>query len=138
MNFGDLLSDDPTNASAGGGGGGTPSHPRAGRVSSGPPPGGGGGPGKNLSTFVKGADGRGDTTNSSSTDARRRRGTADHEDEDDEDESDTNHNSVFGHHVVGGSLASLSHDLSFLEDMEDDSVPIIPPAEINLKVNKLP
>ena len=138
MNFGDLLSDDPTNASTGGGGGGTPSHPRAGCVSSGPPPGGGGGggPGKNLSTFVKGADGRGDTANSSSTDARRRRGTADHEDEDDEDESDTNHNSVFGHHVVGGSLASLSHDLSFLEDMEDDSVPIITPAEINLKVTK--
>ena len=57
MNFGDLLSDDPTNASTGGGGGGTPAHPRAGRVSSGPPPGGGGGPGKNLYSFVKGVDG---------------------------------------------------------------------------------
>merc|ERR1719367_819243 len=85
MNFGDLLSDDPTNASASGGG--NPSHPRAGRVSSGPPPGGGPGPGKNLSSFV-------------------------------------------GH--VGG-LGSLSHDLSFLEDMED-SVPI-PPGEISLKSN---
>ena len=122
MNFGDLLSDDPTNTSAGGG---APSHPRAGRISSGPPPGGGGGPGKNLSGFVKGVGSslggnRGNQANSSGT---HRRGT-----ESLVDESDPNHN-VFGH--VGG-LASLTHDLSFLEDMEDD-VPI-PPGEINLKV----
>ena len=124
MNFGDLLSDDPTNASTGGGGGGTPAHPRAGRVSSGPPPGGGGGPGKNLSSFVKGVDGtRGNSNNSS--DNHRRGGTTP---ESLVDESDPNHN-VFGH--VGG-LGGLSHDLSFLEDMED-AVPI-PPVEINLKV----
>ena len=123
MNFGDLLSDDPTNASTGGGGGGTPAHPRAGRISSGPPPGGGGGPGKNLSSFVKGVDGtRGNLNNSSD----RRGGTTP---ESLVDESDPNHN-VFGHHV--GGLGGLSHDLSFLEDMED-AVPI-PPVEINLKV----
>ena len=120
MNFGNLLSADPTNASAGSGGGGTPSQHR---VSSGPPPGGGGvvGPGKNLSGFVKGVDGnRGDSTNSSDNSRRRTNP------ESLIDQSDPNHN-VFGH--VGG-LAGLSHDLSFLEDMDDDG----PPGQLSLKV----
>ena len=125
MNFGDLLSDDPTNASASGGG--NPSHPRAGRVSSGPPPGGGPGPGKSLSSFVKEVGGNRRNSNNTS-DNHRRGGTTP---ESLGDESDPNHN-VFGH--VGG-LGSLSHDLSFLEDMED-SVPI-PPGEISLKVKNI-
>ena len=122
MNFGDLLSDDPTNASASGGG--NPSHPRAGRVSSGPPPGGGGGPGKNLASFGKGVGGN--RRGSSNTSENHRRGGTTPESLG--DESDPNHN-VFGH--VGG-IGSLSHDLSFLEDMED-SMPI-PPGELSLKV----
>ena len=125
MNFGDLLSDDPTNASSGNGGG-TPSHPRNGRISSGPPPGGGGGPGKPVSDFVKGVGSPLSGSRNNLGNSEQRGGAIP---ESLVDESDPNHNNMFGH--VGG-LASLSHDLSFLEDMDDD-VPI-PPGEINLKV----
>ena len=122
MNFGDLLNDDPTNT---GGGGGGSSHPRGGRTSSGPPPGGGRGPGKNFSGCGKGVGSLGGVgqMQSNSSGHNRRNPTP----ESLVDESDPNHNNMFG------GLASLTQDLSFLEDIEDD-VPI-PPGEINLKVS---
>ena len=111
MNFGDPLSDGS-------------SHPRTGRTSSGPPPGGGRGPRKNLSGFMKGVGSLGNVgqIQSNSPGHNRRNPTP----ESLVDDSDPNHNNMFG------GIPSLTHDLSFLEDIEDQ-VPI-PPGDINLKV----